>query len=229
MKTVHRKPRLLAPAVIDLVRVIKIGIRVMRRKVFVSLLSSLLLTPAGCERRATTQSISTASQESGQAKFDVCGLIEKEEIEAIQGSPIKETKSSALSQGDLRVSQCFYTAAEFSKSVNLALIQKDPDRQAPRSPKDFWKERFGRYSGEGKESDKVNKETERREEREESVPPKRIDGIGDEAFWASNRFGGTLYVLKEDVFISISLGGTDDEATKIKKSKALAQKALQRL
>jgi len=35
--------------------------------------------------------------------------------------------------------------------------------------------------------------------------------------------------LKGDAFISISVGGMDDEETKIKKSKALAQKALQRL
>jgi len=35
--------------------------------------------------------------------------------------------------------------------------------------------------------------------------------------------------LKGDAFISISVGGADEEDTKIKKSKALAQKALQRL
>jgi hypothetical protein len=56
------------------------------------------------------------------------------------------------------------------------------------------------------------------------VPPKKIEGIGDEAFWASNRFGGVLYVLKGDAFISISLGGPDSEQTKIDKSKALAKK-----
>jgi hypothetical protein len=49
------------------------------------------------------------------------------------------------------------------------------------------------------------------------------------AFWASNRFGGVLYVLKGDAFISISLGGTDKEEAKLEKSKALAQKALPRL
>ena len=70
---------------------------------------------------------------------------------------------------------------------------------------------------------------ERQDEKEESVSPKKIDGIGEEAFWTSNRFGGILYVLKGDAFISISLGGTDDEETKIKKSKALAEKALNRL
>jgi hypothetical protein len=62
-----------------------------------------------------------------------------------------------------------------------------------------------------------------------TTAPKKIDGIGDEAFWVSNRFGGVLYVLKGNAFISIGLGGTDDEETKLTKSKALAQKALQRL
>ena len=71
----------------------------MRRKVLVSLLCCLSLALAGCEKRAATQSITTASQESGQAKFDVCGLSKKAEIEAIQGSPIKETKSSARTFG----------------------------------------------------------------------------------------------------------------------------------
>ena len=45
------------------------------------------------------------------------------------------------------------------------------------------------------------------DEREVSAPPKKIDGIGEEAYWTSNRFGGILYVLKNDVFISISVGG----------------------
>src|SRR5207249_5572051 len=125
-----------------------------------------------------------------------------------------------------------YTATEFSKSVSLAVMQRDPGRPTTTSPKGFWKERFGRYSGEERERDKDEKATERKEEKEEkeeSIPPKKIDGIGDEAFWASNRFGGVLYILKGDAFTSISLGGTDDEDTKIKKSKTLAQKALQRL
>jgi len=67
------------------------------------------------------------------------------------------------------------------------------------------------------------------DEREVSAPPKKIDGIGEEAYWTSNRFGGILYVLKNDVFISISVGGPDNEESKINKSKTLAQKALQRL
>ena len=201
----------------------------MRGKLSVALGCCLLLVLAGCKKRETPQPVPKASEKSNQVQIDVCGLLTKDEIEAIQGSPIKETKSSARSDTAFRVSQCFYTATEFSRSVSLAVMQGDPDRPTTTSPKDFWKERFGRYSGDEKERDKVKEETERKEEKEESVPPKKIDGIGDEAFWASNRFGGVLYILKGDAFISISLGGTDDEETKLNKSKALAQKALQRL
>ena len=167
----------------------------MRRKVLVSLLCSLLLTLAGCGKRAATQSITNTSQESGQAKFDVCGLIEKAEIEAIQGSPIKETKSSARSEGDLRISQCFYTAAESKRSVNLALIQKNTDQQTKRSPRDFWKETFER------------EQKAAGDEREVSAPPKKIDAIGEEAYWTSNRFRRHPLCFKERLFISISVGG----------------------
>jgi hypothetical protein len=190
----------------------------MRILLSVCLSMALLSLLGGCKERRNT--IVTR---------DVCSLISKEQVESVQEAPMNETKSTERSDGVFRVSQCFYTAAEFSKSVNLALIQRDPDHESPRSPKDFWTEKFGRYSGGSGESHDAEKETERKEEGEESLPPKKISGIGDEAFWAGNRFGGILYVLKGDAFISISLGGTDDEETKIKKSKALAEKALQRL
>ena len=48
-------------------------------------------------------------------------------------------------------------------------------------------------------------------------------------FWSGNRVGGALYVLKNDVFIRISVGGPDNEAGKIDKSRALAQKVLEHL
>jgi hypothetical protein len=53
--------------------------------------------------------------------------------------------------------------------------------------------------------------------------------MGDEAYWAPNRFGGVLYLLRGDAFISISVGGTDPEQTKIDKCKALAQKVIGRM
>jgi len=200
----------------------------MRWHVLLPLFCLIVVSP-GCKKRETPPPVPKISHQTNQVRLDACGLITTQEIEAIQGSPIKETKSSARSDAAFLVSQCFYTAAEFSKSVSLAVMQRDPGRPTTTSPKDFWKERFGRYSGEEKERDKAEKEADGKEEKEESVPPKKIEGIGEEAFWASNRFGGVLYVLKGDAFVSISLGGSDSEEIKLDKSKTLAQKALRRL
>jgi len=191
----------------------------MRRNLVLLLLCCLLTTLPGCKKRETPP----------PSPREVCTLITLDDIQTVQGSPFNEAKSSARSDGGFRVSQCFYTATEFSKSVNLALVQADPSGPARRTPKDFWKEKFGRYSGETTEHAGDDKRSDGKEEKEESVRPKKIDGIGEQAFWVSNRFGGVLYVLKGEVFISIGLGGTDDEETKLKKSKVLAQKALQRL
>src|SRR5438477_12768613 len=115
------------------------------------LICFLLLAVTGCKKSTTTQlsegspaAASPANQQLGEAYFDVCGLITKEQIEAVMGWPIKDTKSSGHSDGTFRISQCFYTAAEFSKSVSLAVTQADPNSKARRSPKDFWEEIFGR-------------------------------------------------------------------------------------
>lgn len=199
----------------------------MRTKFFTFLLSFLLLAVAGCKKQATISPFDSN-------KSDVCGLITKGEIQAIQGSPIKEMKGNVHSAGAFRVSQCFYTAADYAKSVSLAVTQSDPSSPSKRSPKDFWEESFGRYAGEEKERDKDKKETERKpargqEEEEERTPPKKISGIGEEAYWTGSSMTGALYVLKKDLFIRISIGGPDNEETKIDKSKALAKKVLQHL
>ncbi len=183
----------------------------MRRLLFVCLAISLLLLLGGCREH---RSVSIAC--------DACSLVSKEEVESIQASPVSEAKSSARSDGGFRVSQCFYTATEFSKSVNLAVVQSDQKQGSKRSPKEFWKEKFDPYENEEPKAKSGD-------EKEEGPAPKKIEGLGDDAYWVGNRFGGMLYALKGDAFISIGVGGTDDEEAKLKKSKALAEKALQRL
>jgi hypothetical protein len=158
---------------------------------------------------------------------DACSLVSKEEVESVQQASVNDAKSSERSDGTFRISQCLYTAAEFSKSVNLAFIQADPSQPSKRSPKDFWEEKFGAY--ERSENERDEKAATKKGKEEKESPPKKITGLGDEAFWVSNRFGGILYILKGNAFISIGIGGTDDEDTKLEKSKVLAQKALQRL
>src|SRR5207244_5743442 len=117
-----------------------------------------------------------------------------------------------------RVSQCLYTAAEFSKSVSLALIQPDQKQRGARSPKDFWKEKFDPYRNEEPKAKSAD-------EKEQGPAPKKIGGLGDDAYWISNRFAGILYVLKGDAFFSVGIGGTADEDAKLEKSKVLAHKA----
>ena len=57
----------------------------------------------------------------------------------------------------------------------------------------------------------------------------RFDTFGDEAFWTGNPLVGALYVLKDDSYLRISIGGAEEASVKIQKTKALAQKALKRL
>jgi hypothetical protein len=208
----------------------------MRWYVLVFLSCSLIAVSAGCKKNEATQRVSSARQESNQAEFDVCALITKQEIETIQRSPIKETRSSVRSDAGFRVSQCLYTAEDFSKSVSLAVTQRDPASSGKLSVKDFWNETFGRFTDEEKKSNGGKEERERvreqpRREGEEKafIPPKKIDGIGDDAFWSPNPVGGAIYVLKKDVFIRISIGGHDNEEGKLDKSKALGRMAIDRL
>lgn len=155
-------------------------------------------------------------------KLDACSLVTKEEISAMQGSEVTDAKSSLQANKGFRVTQCFYTAKEFSKSVVITVTQRDPDHPGDRTPKDFWADSFHR---------ETSKETEREGEREEEkgATQTRVDDIGDEAYWTGVRFGGALYVLKKDIFLRISVGGNDTEQGKIDKTKAIALKALGRL
>ncbi len=183
----------------------------MRSLLIICLVTSLLVILCGCNARRNTTLVR-----------DACNLVSKEEVGSVQTSPVTDTKSSERSDDLFRVAECFYTTAESNKSVNLALVQSDPKQGSERSPKDFWKEKFDPYQNE-------EPKTQSGDEKERGSAPKKIEGLGDDAYWVRNRFGGVLYVLKGDAFISIGLGGTDDEETKLKKSEALAKKALQRL
>jgi hypothetical protein len=198
----------------------------------------------------TPAATAVATVPSPQAKAplpDACTLITKEEIQAVQGAPIKDTKSSGQATGEFAVSQCFYTATEYTKSVSLALTLRNPNGAGTRGPRDFWKETFGKFEGDGAKADKGgNKDRAgkegaekegaesrgrggEREEEKEGKPPTKVESVGEAAFWTGSRFTGVLYVLKGDAFIRISIGGSDTDEVRLQKSKALAEKAVSRL
>ena len=189
----------------------------------------ILASITSCRKSATSASA------SHREKIDACSLITREEILALQGSAVKDAKGSEQADGHFRIAQCFYSTETFNKSVSLAVTQTDAAAPGARNPKDYWKETFGRYEGKVKEEEgdeekkKSLGEQERGEEGEKARPPKKLDGIGDAAYWTANRMGGALYILKDDVYLRISVGGPESEEAMINRCKALAAKALSRL
>lgn len=183
-----------------------------------ALICFLVLGLASCAKKA-------------QTKIDACNLIRGEEVRTIQGSPLKETKPSERLESGFRVSQCVYVTEDSSKSVVATIWQKDPNDQTRRTPRDFWKEKFDPYAGVKHEGDASETEQvpEPGEEHEgKTITPITIEKLGDEAYWIGGLSRG-LYVLKKDVFIRIGAGGKIAEDQRIKNSKELARKALERL
>jgi hypothetical protein len=200
-----------------------------------------LLLAAACKKEHETSSTQNPSpiqrkeaEQSGHVEPAIvaCNLITSDEVGAIQKATITDAKSSAGPSGNLVMSQCYYSAKEANMSVSLALIQPSPRSSLGTEVRDYWDKTMHvpaePPAGEAQQ-DKSDQKNERGEEEEKKNPPKKIDGVGDEAYWSGNRFGGALYVLKRNVILRISIGGPDDQETKIEKSKRLAEKALGRL
>jgi hypothetical protein len=200
----------------------------------------LVLPCAGCKKSQQTNSVAAPSpiqqRISAKSKIEACSLITKEEVGAVQSTTISDIKSSEGLGGNYLITQCYYSATGPNLSVSLAVTQRDPKNPNAPSPREQWEQTFGRFDNEAKAEDKEEAEEKgqrgrgpEEQEGEKMAPPKKIGGIGEEAFWSGGRFGGALYVLNGDVFIRISVGGPDNEEKKIEKSKTLAQKALSRL
>jgi hypothetical protein len=183
----------------------------------------LVFAILGCSKSDTARAPSASTPSPGQKStngIDVCSLLTSAEIEAIQGGPLKDTKASANPQGGLNISQCYFLLPTAADSIVVTVTQK-ADGSNSHDPKESWEEIFREDKDKDKDASK--------EEESKSQPPERIEGLGDEAFWAPRRFGGALYVLKGNVYISVSVGGAGDKAAKIQKSKALAEIILKRL
>jgi hypothetical protein len=164
---------------------------------------------------ATAQPTATPAAASQPTADYACTLLTKEETQAVQGEPFKDTKPSHNSVAGFNVSQCYF---ELPTPVNSIVLTVTRKAEGGRDPSQSWREIFYREQSARK-----------KEEKEEEKEPLRVEGVGDEAFWTGNRVGGALYVLKGNCYIRISVGGAGDQTQKIDKSKALAQSVLKRL
>jgi hypothetical protein len=202
------------------------------------LISAALLLAGGCTsqpagqngaRRANTPAAAGGTPRAAAATPDAgrrtlaCSLLKSEEIQAVQGEAVKETKGSDSASEGLAVSHCVYLLPTYVKSLSLDIVRRDPAGSRVDSVEQFWAARFHRGEEGERERDRE------REGEEEGAKPRPVAGLGEEAFWVGGRAKGVLYIRQRGAVITLSLGGADDEATKISKSKTLLLQALKRI
>ena len=183
--------------------------------------------------QTATSPVTASASTNSRGKVDACSLLTAEEIRTVQGEAFKETKTSGSAENGLVISQCFFSLPTFANSVNLAVTQRGEGPGA-RDPREFWEQTFANSSKPDRDNEREKRNEKRAakdrdEEEKGGSAPQKVEGIGDKAFWTSNRVGGALYVLKHDSYIRVSVGGAADQKTKIEKSKSLARMALKRL
>jgi hypothetical protein len=182
-----------------------------------------------------------------------CALLSSEELKEVQGEAPTDAQGSEHSTGTLSMSQCFYRLPTFVKSINLEVVSAAPGADAG-ALKDYWRKRFHPEAVEARERERklkeererMREETLEREraagqvreggrkqeeegEEEEDSRPRRVQGLGEEAYVTGNRNTSTLYVLKGDAVLRVSVSGEEERADRQKRAAALAAKALKRL
>jgi hypothetical protein len=184
------------------------------------LLLALLLC-GGCNKRSTPRQASSPNPTAaGMIKIDASKLLTSEEIQSVLGEPLKEPVAATRSEAGFAISQCYFTLPTPSNSAVLTVTSRGNGNQA-QDPRQFWMEKF--HPSQDEDAKK------RQEEERKPVPPEKVDGVGDEAYWVESGSTGALYVLQANNFIRVAIGGTDEKPARINKTKKLAQFALERL
>lgn len=192
-----------------------------KRKLLFLFFASLLAGFSGCDKprnAAPPQTEAGAGTSPTVAPaVDVCSLLTSKEIEAIQGEEVQRVQESGKSEGELASAQCAFILPSLDKSISLLVVGKG-NTPGGRDVKSAWNDLFPpeilreRQTATGKPQ----------------TPPRRIPGMGEEAFWLPGPAGG-LYVLGGNHYLFLSIGGADDEETKIGKCSALARLIVKRL
>ena len=160
--------------------------------------------------------IALAKPAEAQRHRDPCRLLTDAEIRVVQGHVPAQKVPSEQASASFQFTQCFYRTPEFTSSVSVAVgvpLATDSKRSGPR---DYWQQQF-------------HPRVKAKPGRKKKEPPKQIAGLGNEAFWVGDPVTGALYVLQDEVFLRVSVGGAYDQTEKIKRARALAVNALKRL
>ena len=180
--------------------------------------------------RSLQRRMSGDARTLASGKKDACTLLTSAEIEAVQGEPVKETKASVQLNGEMLVSECLFHTINFPKSVSVALAVPASEKPSALAPRKFWQKQFHATDVEDDKMRAAGKKAQNPEpEDEEARKPRRIEGLGEEAYWVGTPITGALYVLQGDNFVRISIGGVGEESVRIEKSKILAGAVVKRL
>jgi hypothetical protein len=193
----------------------------------------------GANAATTTATVAASPTPATASGTNVCALLTSDEIEAVQGEAFLEAKPNQRPDSTFTVNQCFYMTPSLTKSVSLEVTERGA---SAKSVHEFWEEQVEKSGEEVErereaEGERVRKgetvkerEREREEERARAAKkPRRLKGIGDEAYWINTNANSTMYVFKKEKLLRVSIGGTDAEDARLKKIKTLAQKAVARL
>ena len=161
---------------------------------------------------------------------DPCALLSSSEVEKVQGQSVVDKKYSQQSGASFSLRSCLYRTSAFSESVSVALAVPNPG-EGHEGPREFWMKHFQDVaaSPDGRLTDKREPETKKEEASEGEAKPVEVPGLGDQAYWIANPHVGTLYVLQDNCFLRISLGGKHSDEVRSSKAKDLARAALVRL
>jgi hypothetical protein len=184
--------------------------------------TALLLAVAGCAAGPASRP-AESGRASGDAELDACALLTAEEVAVAQGEAVRDVRGARQAGGDLLRLSCFYTLPTFARSVSFELSVAEPGRGEPLAARRFWEAHFG----EGAEREGEG-EREGDEERE-AGRPMAVAGLGDEAFWIGGGVSGALYVLQDDRFFRLSVGGGEAGASGVDRTRSLAERVLARL
>jgi hypothetical protein len=179
-----------------------------------------------------------------------CALLSSADVESVQGEAYASAQGSEHLGEGLVKSQCFYRLPTFGKSINLEVVRVDPNTDSLSALKKFWDEKFSPEALEKRERERELRENaervqekklerekesgqlreggheEEKEDEEETERPRRINGLGEAAFWTGGESGGSLHVLLKDASLRVSIGGEQSEPARIKSAVALARKVL---
>src|SRR3954471_2314880 len=114
-----------------------------------------------------------ASSAVHAAEPNICKAIPASQLERVQKAKLLIAKPTEHDDGKLTTSACYFRMDPDALSVSLEIMSRSKGDSI--DPREFWESRFREREVEnGKELS---------ENEEKRVPPEKLNGLGDDAYW----------------------------------------------